>query len=122
MREGVKLTYAQRLRADRAKATYGVKSTGGRTAALSSGGRIRIAGRSLRQAARAQVRQARAMVNSTRYLGEAPRGMYRQRTNRSQLNLFTGKPDLTYGRFRRVDRATARPTRRPRLGLRRVQR
>jgi hypothetical protein len=135
-----KLTERQRLRADRAKATYGVKSTGGRTAALSSGGRtaalssggrtaalssggrVRITGRSPRQAARAQVRQVQATVNSIRYLGEVPRGMYRRRTNRIQLNLFTGKPDLTYGRFRRVDRATARPTRRPRLGVPRVQR
>jgi hypothetical protein len=116
------LSGAQRRRAAGAKSKYGVKSTGGKTTASASGARVRLTGRSMGQAARAQTRRARATVESTRYIGEAPRGVFRQRTNRSQLNLFTGKADKTYGSFRRVSRSDAKPRRRSALGVRRAQR
>ena len=116
------LSGAQRRRAAGAKSKYGVKSTGGKTTASASGTRVRLTGRSIGQAARAQTRRARSTVESTRYMGEAPRGTYRQRTSRSQLNLFTGKADKTYGSFRRVSRSNANPRRRSALGVRRAQR
>jgi hypothetical protein len=117
-----KLSYSQRLQAESAKRRYGVKSTGRQWATLSTGERIRTTGRSLRKAARKQTERALRTSDRTRFIGEGPRSRYRQRTFREQFNLFTGKIETTYGKFRKVDRKKARPARKARLGLRRAQR
>ena len=118
----VKLSYSQRLQAESAKRRYGVKSTGRQWATLSTGERIRTTGRSLRKAARKQTERALRTSDRTRFIGEGPRSRYRQRTFREQFNLFTGKIETTYGKFRKVDRKKARPARKAKLGLRRAQR
>jgi hypothetical protein len=79
-------------------------------------------GRTLRQAARKQTERALRTTDRTRFIGEGPRSRYRQRTFQEQFNLFTGKVETTYGRFRKVDRKKARPARKARIGMRRAQR
>jgi hypothetical protein len=121
-RNGIKLSYSQRLRAESAKRFYGVKRTGRKWATLSTGERIRTTGRSLRKAARKQTERAIRTTDFSRTIGEGPRPRYRQRTFRGQLSLFTGKVETTYGKFKKLDRKKAKPAKKAKLGMRRAQR